>query len=215
MRPSKKFKQRKQPRRSLRDRGSTIVHGRLTESKVSQLGLHLEYLFEYGVDFKNRCITLTGDIEAPWFDVIDAALSEMESTSKRAITLRIKSEGGELPEALAIVGRLRNSKCQIVTEGYGVILSAATLILACGGRRKISKYASFMHHESSYELPDNRHTNQKAAVKQAEKEEKLWALWMADFTKKDKKFWYETGQNIDVYFTPDQLLKQGVVDEIF
>ena len=68
---------------------------------------------------------------------------------EKAITIRLHSEGGSVYEALAIVGRIEKCKCQIITEGYGAIMSAATLILASGDKRRISRLAWFMVHESN------------------------------------------------------------------
>ena len=103
-----------------------------------RLELHLKYLFDQAINFKDRVITIDSDIDGELFAWIDAALTELESHSRKAITVRIRSEGGDVYKALAIIGRLKKSKCQIVTEGYGCIMSAATMILACGDIRRIS-----------------------------------------------------------------------------
>jgi ATP-dependent protease ClpP protease subunit len=147
------------------------------------------------------------------FDIVDAALSEMESDSRKSITVRINSLGGSVYEALAIVGRLKASKCKIVTEGYGAIMSAATLILACGAERRMSKFAWFMWHEASYGI-EGRHKDIKDAVAQAEKEEDKWAEWMSQFSKKDAKYWRKIAAEKDAYFTPEELLTMKVIDEI-
>ncbi len=94
-------------------------------------------------------------------------------------------------------------------------MSAATLILASGARRKMSEYGWFMFHESSYDSGWDKHSNHKAFIKQAEREEKFWAESMARFTDKSAEFWLKNGVGIDSYFTPEQLLKMGVVDELF
>lgn len=150
---------------------------------------------------------------APWFDIIDAAMSEFERHSKATVTIRIHSEGGSVYEALAIVGRLRQSKCHVVTEGYGSIMSAATLILACGDKRRISEFAFFMHHESYYGV-EGRHQSNMATVKHYEREERMWCKWMEDFTEKDREFWYQTGQHVDEYFDAEQCVEIGIADEI-
>jgi ATP-dependent Clp protease protease subunit len=175
----------------------------------------LGYLFDHGVDFQRRVINLTGEINEDMFKLLDAALAEMEAGSKSSVTIKINSPGGEVYQAMAIVGRLRESKCNIVTMGYGAVMSAATLILACGDKRKISKYSWFMNHEMGYELGETRHSQAKAYVAQADKEEKTWVQWMAEFTKKSAKFWLDNGVGIDAYFSAEQLVDLGVVDELF
>ncbi len=205
-----KNSQNRKPRRNLL---SSSVRANV-DSKLTQAALILEYAFEYNVNFKERIITISKEIDAEEFNRIDNALTELESQNRKSVTIRINSPGGEVYQALAIIGRLKRSPCNIITEGYGHVMSAATLILAAGDRRKISTYAFFMHHESSYGV-DGRHSEIKAAVKQAEAEEHKWAQWMAELTSKDKKFWLTTGVTTDAYFDAEELMKLGVVDEIF
>lgn len=200
-----------QPRNSvIKLSPNTSVDNRLTHASML-----LGYLFDHGVDFQRRIIHLTGEITEDAFTLIDAAMTEMEAASHAAITIKINSPGGFVYQAMAIVGRLRESPCRIITKGYGTVMSAATLILACGTKRKISRFSCFMHHEMSYELGEARHSSAKAYVAQAEKETKMWAEWMAEFTKKPADYWTKNGHCLDAYFTAAQLLDMGVVDELF
>ena len=174
----------------------------------------LSYMVEYGVDFSRRIVNLTGEVDEVMFDILDFALTEMESSSKKSITIKINSPGGDTYQAMAIIGRIKECTCHIVTKGYGQVMSAATLILACGKKRKMSTDGFFMWHEAQYDL-SGKHSANKADVKQVEREEKFWAARMADYSNKDAKFWLEHGIGIDAYFTANQLLKLGVVDELF
>tara|TARA_R110000868_G_C10973188_1_gene771560 strand:+ start:90871 stop:91488 length:618 start_codon:yes stop_codon:yes gene_type:complete len=184
-----------------------------TDNKLTYVALLLNYAFEYGVDFKNRTITITGELAHGWFDIVDAALTQMEAESKSTVTIKVNSPGGDTYEAMAIIGRIKNSKCHIVTEGYGHIMSAATLILACGNKRKMSRYAQFMWHEASYGI-EERHSVIKATVAQVEREETKWAEAMSEFTNKSVAFWKKTGVGIDKYLEAEQLLEYGAIDEI-
>jgi len=208
-------KRRKAGFKPKRIAGDVFSAAKAADTKLTQVAMQLEFSFDRGVNFMDRSITIVGEITEPWFDVVDAAMAEFErSSKKKTVTIRIYSEGGSVYEALAIVGRLKKYKSMhIVTEGYGIIASAATIILACGNKRKMSRYAQFMHHESSYEA-SGRHSEITAYVKQAEKEEKLWSTWMAEFSKKTEKFWYDWGKHIDKYLVAKECVKYGVVDEI-
>ena len=147
------------------------------------------------------------------FDILDAAMSEMEADSKKGITIRLHSPGGCVYEALAIVGRIKSSKCYVTIEGYGHMMSAAALILACGDKRKMSIYAFFMHHEASYRI-EGRHGYIKAEVDQMDKEEEEWCKWMEEFTKESNSFWKEKGLHVNFYLDAKQCLKHGIVDEL-
>lgn len=192
----------------------TIGSAGLNDNKLNHLTIHLSYLFDRGVNFRDRVITLTDAIAYPMFDLVDAAMSEMEAQNRKNITIRIHSEGGSVYEALAILGRMEKSPCNITTEGFGAIMSAATLILAAGDKRRMSRLGWFMYHESSYGV-EGRHSSMKDAVAQAEKEELQWAKVMAEYTGKPESYWNKLGKRKDVYLTAEQLLELGVIDEIF
>jgi len=184
------------------------------DAKLTETSIILEYAFERHVNLKERVILISGDIDKTTFELVDSAMTQLESMNRSSITIKINSPGGEVYNALAIVGRLKKSKCRIITEGYGHVMSASTLILACGNLRLMSKYSFFMHHETSYEL-EGRHSQIKSEVAQTEKEEKLWCKWMEEFSKKDQKWWKKSGIGTNAYFTAEDLLKFGVIDEIF
>lgn len=186
------------------------------ENKLSHASLMLSYDFEYGVDLQNRVIKLTGEVDDFMWEILDSGLNQLEAISKAKITIRINSEGGSTYHALAIVGRIKKSPAYIVTEAFGQVMSAATLILAAGRSRAISHYSFFMWHEASYDV-GGRHSQIKHTVAQVEKEEKMWAEWMSKMTGelKSAKWWYENGVGKDAYFTAEELLNLGVVDEIY
>lgn len=198
--------------RNVKPRNNSKKRKRPTRS-TEEKSLNLQYLFEYGVNLRQRIITLSTEIDDNSFDLIDAGLQELEAISHEPVTLRIKSPGGSVYEAIAIVGRMKSSPCPIITEGYGMVMSAATMLLSAGSTRKVSKYCWFMHHESAYGV-QGRHSEIKAYVAQQEKEEMVWAKWMSELTKKDAKFWYKTGTHIDAYFTAEELVELGVADEV-
>lgn len=177
--------------------------------------LRFDFLFEKGIDFRARSFQLTGLVGEDFdFSFVDCAIAELERHSTRkAITIKINSHGGSVVEALAIVARIKAAKCPIIVEGYGVIQSAATMILAAGSKRRISKYAQFMHHQASYYV-DGKHEDIKNMVTQCEKEERLWCEWLAELTNKPASFWYKKAKK-DFFITANECLEFGIVDEIF
>ena len=150
--------------------------------------LRLEYLFEQGVNFVDRVIQINEEIGEASFAFMDAALSELERGSKKTITVRINSPGGSVYDALAMIGSLNASSCRIVTEGYGHVMSAATLLLAAGKKRRMSKYCVFMAHQMSYYIGGS-HAETKEEVDQVEMLERQWCNWMLDLSDKDAEFW--------------------------
>ena len=55
-------------------------------------------------------------------------MTTLENLNRKTITIKINSYGGDVYTALAIVGRMLESKCLLQTKGYGKIMSAATII---------------------------------------------------------------------------------------
>jgi ATP-dependent Clp protease protease subunit len=181
---------------------------------LEKKALQLNYSFEWGVDIANRIIRISGDIDTGYFDFLDAALTELESESKGAITIRINCPGGSVYEALAMVGRIESCKRQIITEGYGHIMSAATLLLASGDKRKMSKRAHFMHHETYLGL-EGKQSELEVEIRQLRAESDSWADAMEEMTGTDRNFWANTGVGTNAYFSPEECLELGIVDEIF
>lgn len=184
--------------------------------EVENFRFNLETSFERGVDIQNRIIRLTEDIGEHHFDWFDAAMTILENISKRKITIKVNSYGGDVHTAMAIVDRIRESKCSMIeTRGYGKIMSASTIILAAGRRRLISKYAMFMDHESSYQVEGN-HAHVKREVEAQEALSALWCNLLQDLTKLPAEFWLKKYQGgLSVYLTPEDCLQYNIVDEVF
>lgn len=186
------------------------------EIALAKAALNREYSFEWGVDFDKRILRVTGEIGDGMFAWLDSALTEMEATSARKIiTVRIHSPGGHTYEATAMLGRMRRSPCPIVTEGYGHMMSAATILLAGGTHKRLmSELAFFMHHEASYEIV-GKHSELKAEVAQGEEEEIRWCKTMENLTSMPYEFWKSEGTAVNAYFSAEECLSMGVIDETF
>jgi len=117
-------------------------------------------------------------------------------------------------EALAMVGRITDSPCSITTEGYGAIMSAAVLVLGCGDHRRMSRFATFMHHASSYQVGGS-HEEVKEEVAQMERDEDMWCGWMDQLSKLTAKQWRKKSHKKNLYLNADETLKTGIIDEVF
>ena len=187
-------------------------------TKTEKLNIRQErYRFhlDEGVNIEERVILITGEIgEDTCFEHIDAAVTALERENKQPITVRICSAGGGVYEASAIIGRLTASICDIITEGYGCVMSAAVLILACGDSRRVSKYATVMHHESASSYYHTKTTSLKEELEQMELEELQRSEWLAEFSKLSAEEWRDMSKKRDFYMNADEVLEAGLVDEI-
>lgn len=184
------------------------------DSKNQELeSLNLSFAFEQDLDVKNRVIRIDSELDENAFSCFDAALTALENINKRGITVRICSYGGDMYNALGIVGRIRSSKCKITTEGYGAMMSGASLILASGHKRKMSYLSELMHHEPSYDS-SGRKSEIEAETAQLKRTWDMWCNALEEFTKTPSSFWLEKGVHTDSYFTAKQCLELGVIDSI-
>lgn len=177
--------------------------------------LHL--LFEHDVDTEARIIHLYGEIGQEYDSRdFDLALSELERLGDGPVTIRINSEGGSVYDALAMIARMRISPCQLITEGYGSVMSAATLIFAAGNQRRMSTLCWSMVHEISNDgITSGTASTIRTELRQMEREQKLWYELMGQLTKQPATWWEKAANKKDLYLTAQQCLELGMADEIF
>ena len=97
-----------------------------------------------------RKIYLFGDITIESVLSIISQIHILEHRSKKQdIELIINSDGGCVPDCLAIIDAMDSSPCEIKTLVLGRALSAACLIASNGtpGKRCAGRNAEFMYHE--------------------------------------------------------------------
>ena len=74
-----------------------------------------------------------------------------EESSKKEITIKINSGGGGCYDGLALYDRIRQSPCQILMIGSGLIGSMGLIIFLAGDERRISENARLLNHQVSIE----------------------------------------------------------------
>lgn len=183
------------------------------DSIIHLLELKMQLCFAHGLDIDKRSFRIVGEIGQNTFEHVDSCLNLLESTRK-PITIKINSEGGSVYDAFAIISRINASPCNITTEGYGCIMSAAGLILASGDKRRMSKIARFMYHELSTEFA-GKVSMMQHELAELKREQMLWAELMQELTNKSKEYWLLRGGEKDLYLNAAEALNHGIVNEIF
>lgn len=155
---------------------------------------------------------LSGDVSSAMFSDLCAQLDELEAEDLGPVCVRINSDGGNTSDALAIAGRLKQSKCEIVTIGYGRVMSAATIILAAGDTRLMSRYAWFMIHDAKDRFSGTV-TEIKHSAKQLEREELQWIELMEAFTGVPKALWAELTAK-GTFLTAQECKNLTIIDDL-
>lgn len=143
------------------------------------------------------------------------------------IELHINSVGGSLSEALQIIQVIKDIQsgeackigCSLVpievnTYIQGEADSAASLIASIGTRRYCSKYAlSLIHPMRTLDAQFKTIEEQKIAIENNNKWNKIYKEVYLEHSKLKEKQLDEMFKT-ETYYTPEELLKFGLIDEI-
>jgi ATP-dependent protease ClpP protease subunit len=182
---------------------------------IQALQQQLDSALRYGVDLAHNRICFDGIIDEYSLQWVAGSLATLEAKGAPEISLDLCSYGGHVHEALAILGRMRASPVPVNVRVFGTCCSAATILLAgATGKRQISAFAEFMHHEASWGTWGRTSSN-RDELQKAEHDADRWAKWMARFTKKPASYWKKLDESRrDNWFDPEECVKLGVADEI-
>lgn len=157
-------------------------------------------------------IYITGEINEETFEKFCLELDTIEATKTKTVSLELSSHGGVATDALAIVSRMRTSPCKFIVTGYGLVASAATLILAYGDKRCMTKESWAMVHEDSGRVKGTV-TEMRRETMQLSIYEEQWNMLLAARTDLNASSWSRLS-NKTTYMGAEQCLATGLIDEI-
>lgn len=159
-----------------------------------------------------RKIYVVGDIDDESFLAFSKRLDKLEAASVAPIVLELCSEGGSAYSGMAFAGKIRACRCKVFVHAYGVVMSAATAILAAGDRRTVDTDCLIMIHDGSQKVNGPEVDVTKALV-QMRKEEQQWADFFESVTGTPSKVWRDISQ-ATTYLRADEAMQLGLVDHI-
>ncbi len=164
------------------------------------------------VDTNKRIIYLTSEINDVTTDTLIGSLLLMDDKTN-PITLVINSEGGAVYNALAIYDAMKHLCGTVIrTVGIGKVMSAATLLLAAGdpGHRYVTPNCRLMLHMIS--------SGSHGALEDLEKDMGETKRLSKAFQKALRKCSSDEAAEMvnlrDNYFSPQQAIKLGIVDDV-
>jgi ATP-dependent Clp protease protease subunit len=167
---------------------------------------------------KNHIHYLYGDIdEQNTAEVIKWIIYENLSGTNKELQLMINSNGGNLPDAFALIEVMKKSKNPITTIGIGSVCSSAFLIFAAGhkGKRLIGNNATILCHQFSNEHSGKYH-DLKASIRENELVNNRMIKILEECTELDSRtIKSKLLCPTDVWLTADELVELGVADDIF
>lgn len=160
-----------------------------------------------------RRLQIIGEITDKSYKKFSKKLYELEFNSpEETITIELNSEGGEAMAALAYSARIRRCKAPIIIIAYGLVASAAVLILAAGETRLMSKEAWVMVHEDSSDFSGKTGEIERRA-KHMRRLENQWNKLLTEYTTTDEDHWDYLALN-ETYLCAGECRDLGLVDEI-
>lgn len=160
----------------------------------------------------SRRIHVIGNIGEESYREFSEKLAEFEQQSNTPIIVELNSGGGTAYDALAFSARMRNSPCDIIVHAYGLVASAAVLILAAGDKRLLARDAWVMVHEDSGKW--------KGSVTDIEREgkhyrnmENQWYRLLKDCTGTTAEVWQDLHKR-SCYLTAQECLMLKLATEL-
>jgi ATP-dependent Clp protease protease subunit len=163
---------------------------------------------------QDRTIFLEGDIDEETINIVIRRLLFLSKHSKKDITIRLCTDGGDCYESVRLYDAIRGIKNKVHIIASGRVFSAGVFILAtcCTGVRTTTKNTSFMSHEVS-SWSDGKLSDMKIGLKEIERIQNVMNSLMAKHTNLTVKD-VEALDVKDNYFDAKKAKKLGIVDRI-
>jgi len=164
---------------------------------------------------KDRIIFVTDSINMPMANEIVAQLLFLESDSTdKDICMYINTPGGRIDAMYAIYDTMSYIKPDIITVGFGEVMSAGTFLIAAGtkGKRYALPNTQFMIHEMSSGTEGKAH-EMFNYLKHMEFLYNKFAHHMSMLTgQKEKKI--REDMKVDFYMSADEAVAYGLIDAV-
>lgn len=141
-------------------------------------------------------------------------LMEPELAPKQ-IKLFINSPGGEVHWALPLINAIKMSEIPVITIVDGMAASCGCMLLMVGDKRVALANATIMSHQYSAGATGKEH-ELYARVKMFESiSERIVTLYKKHTKKNEKYIRKHLLCDSDVWLTPEEAMKHGIIDEVW
>jgi ATP-dependent Clp protease protease subunit len=164
---------------------------------------------------KDRIIFVTNSINMEMANEIVAQLLFLESdSSEKDICMYINTPGGRIDSMYAVYDTMTYVKPDIITVGFGEVMSAGTFLIAAGtkGKRYALPNTQFMIHEMSSGTEGKAH-EMFNYLKHMEFLYNKFAKHMSVLTgQKEKKI--REDMKVDFYMSAEEAVAYGLIDAV-
>lgn len=165
-------------------------------------------------------IYLIGEIGEESFQYFCEKMDEFERIAgshkynNKEVEVVLNSLGGTALDAIAFMGRIKQSPLEVNVTVYGLAGSAAVLVLAACDYRRMTKESWLMVHEDEHTTKSLKTSKLELEATNARMMEAQWCQLLEGLTTTTKEVWTELHKKGDTYLTPQECLGLGIIDEI-
>ena len=159
-----------------------------------------------------RKIKIVGSIDEASFKAFCEEMDTLER-SGGVIDIELSSGGGNAYDALAFASRIRRSPHHIRITAFGLVASAAVMILAVGDHRMMTREAWVMVHEDTAK-PKGQVTYLEREVEHLRRMEAQWCTLLARCTKGTSADYWASIHKETTYLCAGECKDLGLIDEV-
>jgi ATP-dependent Clp protease protease subunit len=170
---------------------------------------------DFDEEDENRIIVLNEIDESPISNAISTLLGFAKKNKKSPINIIINTFGGNIYDMFALYDTIKYVQSQgipVHTIGLGKIMSAGVILLAVGNNRKIGRNATIMWHVGRDEVSGDIFEIKNDLNEFNRLESLCNKVLSSDTIISDEKMKEMLSPRIDVYITPAEAIKYGIVD---
>jgi len=184
---------------------------------MSKIRDDIEHLHQYGIYIPTKTILITGEVNEEMYERVMSNLHILDSTTGE-ITIKLKSEGGDVVDGRAIYDAIKNCKNAVRCIVYGECSSAASFILQAADTRIMTNNSFLMLH-----VGEEGHTiNHPRNIERWHEFYRYLETWSEDvylarIKEKKKRFTRNQLKSMlqwDKIIKPKEALELGLIDSI-
>jgi len=163
--------------------------------------------------FKHRRLFLVGEVEEDNIAILIKQLLVLDGINKKPIYLYINTPGGGVSDGFALIDTITHIKSPVYTVIIGEACSMGGIISIVGKRRFITQHAFWMAHDMAGGIWGDYSGKVEYRAPQIQRIWEMLAEHLKKYTKLTDKD-IQTARNGELWLSPEECIKKGVVDKI-
>lgn len=184
----------------------------MSESKHTAFDI----LIEHDLDIRGRIVYVQDDIDEEVSSKFIKLIKYLDKTAG-AIEVVLNSGGGCVTSGLAMHDAIKACNNPVTIKAYGRVMSIASVILQAADTRIMAPFCRMMIHRGETEIVGDFNNVKKAMKEEEELDKILCDIYFDKMSEENPAFkrnQLEKMMDVDSYFSAQQALELGLIDEI-